>query len=158
MPTAISCWRSAAWAVSAVAFAAPARRVLHYLIAGTLWGGLAYLLGYRAFGRPIWGGVLAGPFIGAIVGGLLQRPFERRSRLPRSLLALASLYLGATLFGLALAVTDWRALTAGTAHPLQAVGAEIVAVWWGITLTGFLLFLWPLAYGTHWLLEWYETR
>ena len=59
-------WRSAAWAVSAVAFAAPARRVLHYLIAGTLWGGLAYLLGYRAFGRPIWGGVLAGLRVGVV--------------------------------------------------------------------------------------------
>ncbi len=136
----------------------PARRVLHFLIAGGLWGGLAYLLGVRAFGRPIWGGVLVSPLIGAIIGRLLQGPFESHSRFRRGLVALASVYLGGTLFGLALAVTSWRALTAGTTHPLQAVGAEVLAVWWGISVTGFLLFLWPLAYGTHWVLEWCEQR
>ena len=131
-----------------------ARRFLHCLIAGSLWGGFAYLLGVRAFGRPIWGGVLAGPIIGVIVGGVIQAPFERQAGLRRALLALASVYLAATLFGLAVAIGDWRALTAGTASPLWALATEVFAVWWGVTLTGFLLFLWPLAYGTHWILEW----
>ncbi|HQR18518.1 MAG TPA: hypothetical protein PK948_09105 [Gemmatimonadales bacterium] len=37
---------------------------------------------------------------------------------------------------------------------LQAVAGT----WWGITLTGFLLFLWPLAYLTHLVLEWISDR
>ena len=135
-----------------------ARRFLDLVIAGAVWGGVAYLLGVRAFGRPIWGGVLAGPAIGIIVGMITQGPFERQSGVRRALLALVSLYLAATLFGLAIGIADWRALTAGTRFPLEALAEEILAVWWGVTLTGFLLFLWPLAYGTHWILEWRGAR
>jgi hypothetical protein len=87
-----------------------------------------------------------------------QGPFERQSGVRRALLALVSLYLAATLFGLAIGIADWRALTAGTKHPLEALAEEVLAVWWGVTLTGFLLFLWPLAYGTHWILEWRGAR
>jgi hypothetical protein len=130
---------------------------LHCSIAGALWGGFAYLLGVRAFGRPIWGGVLAGPIIGLVVGGVTQARFERQAGIRRALLALVSLYLGAALFGVAVGIADWRALTAGSPNPLRALATEVLAVWWGVTLTGFLLFLWPLAYGTHWILAWRET-
>jgi len=130
------------------------RRFLHLVIAGALWGGLAWLIGRRAIGAPIWGGVLAAPVIGVIVGLLLQGPFERQAGARRALVALASVYLGATLFGVAIGIADWRVLTAGTVHPLESLAEAVLAVWWGITLTGFLLFLWPLAYGTHWILEW----
>jgi hypothetical protein len=32
----------------------------------------------------------------------------------------------------------------------------VVGTWWGVTLTGFFLALWPLAYLTHTILKWSE--
>lgn len=98
-------------------------RRVYFVVTGLAWGGLAALLGSRAFGSALWGGVLLSPVIGLWVGGLTQDAFERQRGLRRGLISLGSLYLSATL-------------------------------WWGVSVTGFLLFLWPLAYASHWFLEW----
>ncbi len=133
------------------------RGAIHYLLAGALWGGLAALLGSRAFGDHLWAAVSASPLLGLATGMLMQEPFERLAGWRRGLVALGSLYLGATLFGavvgLAAAVS-----TGGTPRiaGMRLVEA-VVTVWWGVTLGGFVLFLWPLAYLTHYLLEWRET-
>lgn len=134
-----------------------ARRVLDLIFTGALWGGLAVLLGGRAIGRPIWGAALASPVIAVIVGALLQGRFERQSGSRRIWIALLSLYLGATLFGLAVGIADWPGLTATGSRPLENLAEAVLSVWWGVTITGFLLFLWPLAYGTHWMLEWRDS-
>jgi hypothetical protein len=87
------------------------RRVLHLLLAGSLWGGLAWLLGAKAFGPVIWAGILASPLIGLLVGWITQEAFERLSGVWRGLIVLASVYLGATFFGLAVGIYDWFAGT-----------------------------------------------
>ena len=75
----------------------------------------------------------------------------------RVALALVSLYFGAGLFALSAGVADaLRPIEHrnGSAVILQAV----VGVWWGITFTGLLPLLWPLAYLTHSLLGRLERR
>lgn len=129
------------------------RRGLHYVIAGAVWGAVAYLLGARAFGVVIWGGVLASPVFGLVVGWATGPWFERCTGFRRWAVALASLYLGGTMFGLAVGVHDW--LAGATGRSLTGVvGQSVLAVWWGITVTGFLIALWPMAYATHALLQW----
>lgn len=127
------------------------------LVAGSCWGLVAFGLGARAYGAGIWGGVAASPFIGLAVAALLQPRFEASTGRGRWLLALAGLYFGATLFALAVGATD--ALTGSASRNAGEVVLQAVAgTWWGITLTGFLLFLWPLAYLTHLVLEWISDR
>jgi hypothetical protein len=131
------------------------KRALYYLIAGTLWGCLAALLGSHAFGERVWMGVLASPLIGLAVGALSQPAFERMSGTRRALVALGSVYVGATLFG---AVMGLGASFGGTGRGAATELVEtVVTVWWGVTVGAFVLFLWPLAYFTHWLIEWRET-
>lgn len=132
------------------------RRAVHYLLAGALWGGLAGLLGSRAFGGRIWAGVFVSPLLGLATGMLMQKPFERLAGWRRGLVALGSVYLGATLFGAIVGLVG--GVSAGGAPRLVVarLAEAVLTVWWGVTLGGFLLFLWPLAYLTHYLLEWRE--
>ncbi len=126
-------------------------RAVGFLIAGGAWGALAYGLGARLFGPGLWGGVIASPLIGLSVGGLLQARFEESAGFRRAGVVLISLYLSATLFGLAAGGYDAVLRRTGGA-PLERIGEMIVAVWWGVTMTGYLLFLFPLAYLTHTIL------
>lgn len=127
------------------------------LVAGFGWGLVALGLGGRAYGAGVWGGVIAAPFIGLLVAVLLQPRFEASAGWRRWLLVLGGLYLGATLFGVAVGIAD--ALSGSAARNGAEVVLEAVAgTWWGITLTGFLILLWPLAYLTHLALEWVGDR
>jgi hypothetical protein len=66
--------------------------------------------------------------------------------------ALLSLLAASVLFGLAMGITD---LVLG--HPdrraLEVILQPILAVLWGVCIGGFFIALWPLAYATHFLLE-----
>lgn len=127
---------------------------MSFAVAGLAWGVFAWLLGRRAFGPELWGATLISPLIGLLVGGLLQDGFERQQGWRRGAVALASVYLGATLFGIGLGIAAFLQSPGGGATMFSRVAEHTLAVWWGITLTGFLLFLWPMAYATHWYLEW----
>ena len=125
------------------------------MFAGLGWSAVAYLFGARTFGAAIWGGLLAAPLIGVAVGWLTQIGFENATGVRRGLVALISLYLGAVLFGLGIGIA--RLLVGGGAT-LEVLVEPLLGVLWGITFTGLLLFLWPLSYVTHLLLEWVDTR
>jgi prepilin signal peptidase PulO-like enzyme (type II secretory pathway) len=132
------------------------RFVLFALIAGMIWGAIGLALSAQVLGAPVWAGVLAAPVIGLAVG-LVFRGFRGRPPGMRVALALVSLYFGAGLFALSAGVADaLRPIEHrnGSAVILQAV----VGVWWGITFTGLLPLLWPLAYLTHSLLGRLERR
>lgn len=124
-------------------------------LAGALWGLLAWGLGGKAYGAGLWGGLAAAPFIGVVICAALQGRFEGAVGWRRWAVALVSLYLGATLFALAVGVAD-----AATAHAsrgaVEVVLEAVVGTWWGVTLTGFLIALWPLAYLTHIVLGWVD--
>ncbi|HRP07903.1 MAG TPA: hypothetical protein PLL69_05385 [Gemmatimonadales bacterium] len=131
-----------------------ARLMVDSLVAGTFWGLLAFLLGHRAWGPAIWPGVLAAPFLGVAVGALTQARFENSSGVRRALVALVSLYLGGTLFGIVIGIGTWLGISPGARRFPAVLVEPVLGVWWGLTVTGFFLVLWPLAYFTHWWVEW----
>jgi hypothetical protein len=124
-------------------------------LAGGAWGLLAWALGHQAYGQAIWGGVVAAPFIGLLVSGLMHHRFESTSGWRRLLVALVSLYLGATLFALAVGITD--ALTGSASRgAVEVVLQAVIGTWWGVTIAGFWIALWPLAWLTHIVLAWVD--
>jgi hypothetical protein len=125
------------------------------LLMGGVWGLIAWGLGRQAYGPAIWGGVVAAPFIGLLVGGLLHPRFEGTSGWRRWLVALFGLYLGATLFALAVGVTD--ALTGSPSRGVfEVILQAVIGTWWGVTVAGFWIALWPLAWLTHIVLAWID--
>ena len=120
------------------------------LISGCVWAVIAFVLGYGSFERLILGGLLASPLIGLAVGGIAAR-FKPNSTVRRAVLSLLDLYLAAGLFGLGVGVFD-----AATGHPGRIQSAVVVqsifGVIWGVTFTGYVFILWPLAYLNHALL------
>ena len=122
--------------------------MMAYALLGTCWGLLAALLGGRALGPPILWGVFASPLIGVAVGLALHPRFVRTTAVYRALIAFASLYTGALLFGLAVGIGE-LASRWGTGE-LDVVWEGVAAVLYGTSLFG--IALWPLAYLTHALL------
>jgi hypothetical protein len=112
---------------------------------GTGWGLLAALLGGRAIGPPILYGVFASPLIGVVVGRFLHPRFARASGAYRALIAFASLYSGAAMFGLAIGVGQFFGAR-GNDGP-EVLWEGVAAVLYGTSL--FVIALWPLAYLTH---------
>ena len=119
-------------------------------VSGFAWGGIAYYLGHP-WPPCIWGGILASPLIGLVVG-LAYLPAYRFRVGFRILLALVALYIAVALFGIALGICD----QATRYIPNQIRGAGVIesllATLWGVTFTGYVLFLWPLAYWNYWVL------
>lgn len=127
-----------------------ARLVVAGLAAGIGWGALGWLLGHRALGPMSVGGALASPLVGVAVTWLTHDRFAAgggRARLGWSLL---SVYLGS--MGFALGCGAARMIDRPEGRPLDLLLEPFVSTLWGVTMTGFLLFLWPMAYATHWLL------
>lgn len=94
---------------------------------------------------------MVSPGIGLLIGRLLQPRFEASVGWRRAAVSLGSVYLGGTLFavGIALGTVLETGRRVGT-----VLGESLLGTWWGMTVTGFLLVLWPLAHLTHWWLEW----
>ena len=122
------------------------------LLSGCAWAAVALLLASSTFGGLIVGGLIAAPFIGLLVS-LLYRPAYRLPKVAQAFWALLTLYLAVALFGLAVGAFD-----AFCRHIPDRIGTgEVVlqAMWatlWGVTITGYVLLLWPLAFFNHRLL------
>ena len=56
------------------------------------------------------------------------------------------------------ATAGYARLLVGGGATLEVLVEPMLCVLWGITFTGFVLFLWPLACLTHVILEWLDTR
>jgi hypothetical protein len=130
-------------------------------ISGCVWGGIAYLLG-GPLDRLVWGGIVVSPLIGLAVGraAACLRPSSNPaklgsrlgSKLGRAFVSLAGLYIAASLFGLAVGVYDLA--TGDSEHRIASavVIQSVLGVLWGVTFTGYVVILWPLAYLNHTLL------
>jgi hypothetical protein len=125
--------------------------ILVYAASGCVWALIAYVLA-GAEGGIIWGGMVASPVIGVLVGLLVQR-LQGLSTGSRAVVSLANLYLAACLFGVAVGVYDlatgvnagpgWRRI------PSAVVMQDVLGILWGLTFTGYFLLLWPLSYVNH---------
>ena len=100
----------------------------------------------------VWGGVIASPFIGVAVTALVHPRLLAARGWIRGLWALVSVYLGAISFSVACGVAAAIRSSPGRGL-IETLLEPVVGVLWGVTLTGYLLFLWPLASLTHWWLE-----
>ena len=120
-------------------------------LSGCVWGAIAFVLSGSAFPGQIWGGVLGSPPIGIAIGLIAYRtgPWTTRWRVP---LSLVTLYLAATLWGLCIGVFDARFLGTPNDIPSAVVIQTVLAVLWGLTFSGYVVVLWPLAYLNHWWL------
>lgn len=112
-----------------------------------VWGAIAYVIGASHVHRPIWGGVIASPAIGVVVGLCFGRLWDG-SFGRRVLVALLSLYLAASLFGVGVGVYDAMRDVPGRAG-LEVVIEWVLAILWGLTVGGWFVVLWPLTYATH---------
>jgi hypothetical protein len=122
--------------------------------AGIVWGGLAYLLAHRGFGPAIWPAVVACPVIGALVAHFTHPVFSRARGFRRALWSLTTLVLASILFALPMSVGEVARRGAAGVHLFENALAPVLAVLWGLTVTGLVLPLWPLAHLTHWVIEW----
>ncbi len=117
---------------------------------GLIWSGIAYLL-LREWFPGLWVGIAVSPLFGLLVGWA-HRPTYAFPLILRVVLALATLYATAVLFGLVIGIVEEVIETS----PNHVKGASIIewvlATLWGVTFTGYFMFLWPLAFANHWLL------
>ena len=120
-------------------------------LSGACWGGLVTAIAFDMFPHAIWGGLLASPLIGGLVGAATRR-WGRLSVAARVVVALLSLYAAAALFGLGVGLYDGFVL-AGPDRITQAVVAQaVVGFPWGLTFLGLFIVFWPLAYLNHWII------
>ena len=129
---------------------ARSRYYLLCALSGLAWGGIAYLL-LREWFPGLWVGIAVSPLFGLLVGWA-HRPTYRFPMVARVLVALVTLYATAALFGLVIGVVEEVIET----NPNHVKGASIIewvlATLWGLTFTGYILVLWPMAFANHWLL------
>ena len=129
---------------------AQARYYFLCALSGLAWSAIAYLL-LREWFPGLWVGIGVSPLIGLLVGWA-HRPTYRLPVVIRVLVALVTLYATAVLFGMVIGVVEEVIETS----PNHVKGASIIewvlVTLYGVTFTGFVLFLWPLAFLNHWLL------
>ena len=126
-----------------------ARRLGLFLLAGSAWGALSYVLGREWYGEIIWAGIIASPLIGLAVGQLAQSAFDRARPGRRVLIALGSLCAAATLYGTVIGALNWH-LRAPGSPGVEAFWEGLASAWYGAAMLG--IGLWPLAYWTHHLI------
>ena len=119
-------------------------------LSGLAWGGIAYLLLGEWF-PGLWVGIALSPVFGLLVG-VAHRPTYRLPVAVRVLVALVTLYATAVLFGLVLGVVDAVTETNPNVIKSAAVIEWVLATLYGVTFTGYIVLLWPLAFANHWLL------
>ena len=132
-----------------------ARYHLLSALSGAVWGLVAWLLWPRVSAPSPLAAVVVSPVIGVVIGVAFRWIHRARPR-AQVVASLASLYAGASLFGLAVGVADLVRLRSAGATDVMAgeiVLQAVPAVWWGLTFTGYVIVLWPMAYWNHRLLE-----
>jgi hypothetical protein len=116
-------------------------------LSGCGWGLIAYFIGHAAFGHGIWGGIVAAPLIGVLIGHL-SGSIEAKSRPVQMVVSLLDLYLAAICFAIATAVLDFVWGPRQMPFPTLLM-RDILVVLWGLTFTGYFLVLWPLSFFNH---------
>ncbi|MGE4615381.1 MAG: hypothetical protein AAEJ46_13685 [Planctomycetota bacterium] len=128
------------------------RYALLCAVSGMGWAVIAYFIAGRLGGAALWGGLVTAPLIG-VIAGWVYRPVHHWRWPGRLAMSLLTLYLSALLFGLAWGITDaLQGLPGGASrNSIGVVYQTIFATLYGVTATGFVVFLWPLAHLNHWL-------
>lgn len=125
---------------------------LFSVLSGCVWAGIALLLSFGVYGWLITAGIIAAPFIGLLIGAV-YRPVYKFPKLVQIFASLFTLYLAVALFGLAMGAADafWRDIP--NRMPGEVIMQSGLSTVLGITFTGYVILLWPLAFLNHWLLS-----
>ena len=132
------------------------RVVMVSAMSGCIWAGIAYFLASPWMGTPIVSGLLASPLIGIGVA-LLYRSANAKSPLSRMGMSLFTLYVAAALFGTVVGTC----VLMGPSHDhfqSDIVLDAVIVTLWGLTFKGLFVFLWPLSFLNHWLVERFSDR
>lgn len=124
---------------------------IYCALSGIAWSLVALTFGHRYFSRTIHIGVLASPVIGIAIGVLFSKIYEFTT-FWRIVFSLLSLYLAAGLFALSISIYEIAAILPSGIHVGEKILEHVVTVFWGITISGLFIILWPLAYYNHFLL------
>ena len=127
------------------------RRLVGSAISGIVWGCIVTVIAFDTAPRAIWGGLIASPAIGCVIGTTTRR-WDGLPAPLRSAIALGSLYLAAALFGLGVGLYDWLVLATPNRIASGVVLQAVLAFLWGLTFPGWVVLFWPLAYLNHRLL------
>ena len=118
---------------------------------GLLWGAVVTCIAFDVAPRSIWGGLIASPVIGFVIGSATKGWGQLRTSL-RITAALLCLYIAAACFGLAVGLYDWLIVDIPNRVPEAVVLQSVFGFLYGLTFSGYVLLFWPLAYINHWLL------
>jgi len=125
-------------------------------ISGGIWAVIACFVATPRFGLLIVAGLLASPLIGIGVA-LLYRSANAKSPLSRMGMSLFTLYVAAALFGTVVGTC----VLMGPSHDhfqSDIVLDAVIVTLWGLTFKGLFVFLWPLSFLNHWLVERFSDR
>ncbi len=128
------------------------RYVLLCAVSGMGWAVIAFIIAGGHGGAALWGGLVTAPLIG-VIAGWVYRPVHQWRWPGRVAMSLLTLYLSALLFGLAWGITDaLQGLPGGASRgSIEVVYQCVLSSLFGVTASGFVVFLWPLAHLNHWL-------
>ncbi|HIA28538.1 MAG TPA: hypothetical protein EYN79_10590 [Planctomycetes bacterium] len=116
-----------------------------------VWAVISYYIGEYWMSPQIWGGIAVSPLIG-LVAGAVYRPAYRFPFSGRVAMSLFTFYLSVALFGIACGIFDaLRELPDGSQrNTIPVIFQGLAGTFYGVTATGFVGFLWPLAHLNHW--------
>ena len=111
---------------------------------GLGWGVIVLLLLNSRQRELFGGGVLFTPVIG-IFAGLIASQFKDADVFAMAFVSLVSLYLTAALYGFGAAII----LELAYSRPELSVPTTALLFPYGMTICGFVLWMWPLSYVNH---------
>jgi hypothetical protein len=109
-----------------------------------VWGILGLFYAGGAMGPIVWGGVVASPFIGMIVG-LLARRARTLGMSGKIVVSLLTLYCAIALFGLAAGIYDSTRDIPG--RNVEVIWQSVLGALAGGTML--IILLWPLSMWNH---------
>lgn len=112
---------------------------------GCVWGAIGWFLGHKWMGEIVWGGVMVSPIIGLAVGLACQNATNWSSAI-RVFASLGALYAAVAAFGFAAGIYDAFVRDIPNRITGAVILQSILGSLWGITFTGYLVLLWPLAF------------
>jgi hypothetical protein len=131
--------------------------IVYSFISGCIWAVIGFAVGWSVSPihatpfeavRTFWGGLVAAPVIGVLVG-LLSRNFSGLGRSARVAVALGDLYLAVWLFLMAANIARLEGEVGWSRGFQTLVSGPMVGAFFGLTWTGFVVLLWPLSYVNH---------
>jgi hypothetical protein len=129
----------------------PASYYLVSTLSGSGWGFIAWYMGSTWTTVAILPTIAASSLIGLIIGSI-SRGFNQLSSVGRIRFSLLTLYFGVTLFAISMGIFKEFFHNVPGRDPGGTIFNILFVTLYGLTFTGPLLVLWPLAYANHCLL------